>query len=348
MYNNSLHVNPTVRNFWRNLKKNEGDFHPFKKNKNLVFFGDELSQKSYEYISARINKIFEQEHFLFINQQVSQCYLLINHLEKDNTENLQSLAVEAVSQAFEVPENLLESKLNENSNIETNSTEEKFKEVSYDSLDQDTKDQINKRILMNCVIQGASIHSFYTLHHIVKDQIDKINPMLIDLYDKFSVGSARSYFSIDYSSFLSDKNFEKSALMGSSEVEYQNENENPKVVANAQTFPVLCQELVKGSIEILCLHSLQDISKEKLEAIYYFADKRQDEPRYIQIGSEIWRNILDFNKYCTNNQEKMSLPELIMKINKIPVKEIEDFFEFILQKEYDKAINYISLSPAFE
>lgn len=346
MYNNSLCVNPVIRDFWRNLKKKNGDFHPFKNNKNLVFFGDELSQKSYEYISERIKKIFNDESINNISNQVARCFFIIGSIEKNNEELLQNLAIEAVSKAFDIPENLLEPKLNENSQIETNSTEEKFKDIDYESLDQDTKNQINKRILMNCVIQGASIHSFYTLHHIVKDEIDKINPNLIDLYDAFSVGSARSYFSIDYSSFLSDANFEKSSLLGSAKVEY--DQNNPKVIANAQTFPVLCQELVKGSIEIICLHSLQDIKKEQLEKIYYFADKRQDEPRYIQIGSEIWRNILEFKKYCTNNQEKITIPELIMRINKIPVKEVEDFFEFLIQKEYDKAIHFICLSPTFE
>lgn len=346
MYNNSLHVNPAVRNFWKNLKKNEGNFHPFKKNKNLVFFGDELSKESYNYIEERINKVFEKNNFIDINNQVQECFFLIRHFEKEHTETLQSLAIEAVSKAFDVPEDLLISNLNENSNIKKNSTEEKFKEISYESLDQTTKNQINKRILMNCIIQGASVHSFYTLHHLVKEELDKLNPMLVDLYDRFSIGSVRSYFSVDYSSILVAENMKNSDILGSSEIEYK--EENPKVVANAQTFPVLCQELVKGSIEVICLHSLEDIGKEQLEVIYYFSDKLQDEPKYIQIGPEIWRNILEFNKYCTKNQEKMTLPELVMKINKIPVKEIEDFFEFLLQKEYDKAINYICLSPIFE
>ena len=336
MYENSLHVNPVIRNFWRNLKKNNESFHPFKKNKNLVFFGDELSKKSYDFICERIAKLAND-----YDGNIANYFMEIMAIENNYTDKLESLAVEAVSQAFDIPEDMLIANLNDNSNTETNQTEEKFnKEFDYDSLPQSTKDQINKRILINCIVQGSSIHSFYTIHHIVKDQLDNIDEDLVELYDKFSVGSVRSYYSIDYSRFLSDENFDKSAILGSTKVEYDEEN-NPKVNAHARSFPVLCQELVKGAIETICLHSLENISKSELEKIYYFADKRQDEPRYIQIGSEIWRNILEFNKYCTNNNEKLSLPELIMKISKIPTKEIEDFFEFLLQKEYDKAIGFI-------
>lgn len=337
MYDNSLHVNPNIRNFWRNLKKNDASFHPFKKNKNLVFFGDELSKKSFDFISSRLSKLGSGHKEI----EITQYFMKMIMLEHGNTETLQELAVKAVSDAFEIPENLLNANLNESSSVETNETEEKFnKEFDYDSLDQNTKDQINKRILMNCIIQGASIHSFYTIHHVVKDELDSINPELISFYDKFSVGSVRSYFSIDYSKFLSDSKFDKSSILGSVKVEYDDQN-NPQVIAHAKSFPVLCQELVKGAIETICLHSLTNISKNELEKIYYFADKRQDEPKYIQIGAEIWRNILEFKKYCAENNEKYSLPELIMKINQIPPKEIEDFFEFLLQKDYHDAMGYL-------
>jgi hypothetical protein len=337
MYENSLQVNPVIRNFWRNLKKNNDQFHPFKKNKNLVFFGDELSRKSFDFISERLSKLKSG----YSAQDITEFFLHMSILERGHTDLLQNLAVEAVSQAFEIPEELLSPNLNENSNVETNQTEEKFnKEFDYDSLDQSTKDQINKRILINCIIQGSSIHSFYTVHHLVKDNLDAIDPELISYYDKFSVGSVRSYYSVDYSSFLENENFDKSMVLGSTKVEYDNE-ENPKVIAHAKSFPVLCQELVKGAIETICLHSLENISKNELEKIYYFADKRQDEPRYIQISAEIWRNILEFKKYCANNNEKHSTPELVMKISKIPPKEIEDFFEFLLQGDYNEAIGFI-------
>jgi hypothetical protein len=338
MYNNSLHVNPSVRNFWRNIKKNDSDFHPFKKNRNLVFFGDALSHASYDFIVDRIDKL----NIEYDMADLANAFMQIMESEQGHAQILQDLAVKAVTEAFDIPEDLLNPHLNEDSNVELNDTEEEYEDenFNYDELSQALKDLINKRILLNCVIQGASVHSFYTLHHIVKDDIVRINEDLVKLYDKFSVGSVRSYYSMDYSKLLENADLAVMSALGSAKVEY-NEDNQPQVEANAKSFPVLCQELVKGAMETISLHGLQNISKEDLKKIYYFADKRTDEPRYIQISSEVWRKLLDFTKYYRNEVKKITIPELVMNISLMPIKEIENFFEHLFQKEYSEAAHYL-------
>lgn len=330
MYENSLHVNPTIRNFWKNLKKSDGDFHPFKKNRNLVFFGDNLSKKSFNYIDQRIKQLGLSYNF----QEIQEALFKILTCEKGHTERLTELAVQAVTTAFEVPEEVLNPNLNEDSNVKLNKTEENNDENwDYESLSQDLKNKINKRILLNCIVQGASIHSYYTLHHVVKKEIEEINSDLISLYDLFSVNSVRSYFSIDYSALLENALMAQAGAMGSSEVDFEDE-ENPQVHANAKSFPVLCQELVKGAMELITMHSLKDESEKDLKAIYYFSDQRVDEPRYIQIGSEVWRNILNLNK-----ELKLPLPELVMKISLMDCEKVESFFEKLFEHSSD-VLNY--------
>jgi hypothetical protein len=41
---------------------------------------------------------------------------------------------------------------------------------------------------MNMLIQGAAIHSALTLHYLVRDELDAINPKLISVYDRVAVG----------------------------------------------------------------------------------------------------------------------------------------------------------------
>lgn len=339
MYESSIHVNPNIRKFWRNLKKNDTPFHPFKKNRNLVFFGDDLSHKSYDFIVNRMGKLNVANASM---EDIGATFIEILDNESNHTEVLKNLAVKAVVEAFDIPEDLLNPNLNEESNVEVNDTEEEYEDENfdYDSLSQELKDQINKRILLNSVIQGASVHSFYTMHHIVKSELDEVNKELVGLYDKFSVGSVRSYYSVDYSTILQNMEMAAMSALGSAKVEYNEDNE-PQVMANAKSFPVLCQELVKGSLETISFHGLQDIGEEDLKKIYYFADKRTDEPRYIQIGSEIWREVLNFLKYYRNEVKKITIPELLMNISLLPPKEIENFFEHLFQKEYNEAANYL-------
>jgi len=374
MYNNSLHVNPGIRNFWTNLRKNDSKFHVFKKNRNLVYFGNDLSKSSYEFVQDRINNL----GIKFDHNNLTINFFKTLEIEKGKEEVLKNLAIKAVCEAFEIPEDLMSSEdtsLNNDEDIEVNNTEENFPvNVDYDSLSQNIKDLINKRILINSIIQGASIHAFYTMHHLVKDELNEISPELIGLYDEISVGTVSSYWKIDYSAMLDkmDSSMLGSVVQGSSRVEYKDETEDylnragellgasfagttsdgdlifnqdsddqnvsePSVVAAGKTFAVLCQELTKGAMECIALHGSKDISEEELKIVYSFADKRSDEPRYIQVGSEVWRKILVLIKQYREN-EKISLPEFIMKICVLEPNDIENFFEFFMSGENDKAI----------
>ncbi|MCA9100638.1 MAG: hypothetical protein KDA63_05800 [Planctomycetales bacterium] len=46
---------------------------------------------------------------------------------------------------------------------------------------------VNKRLTLNVLIQGAASHSYLTLHHLVKPELDAIDPALVPLYDKLAV-----------------------------------------------------------------------------------------------------------------------------------------------------------------
>lgn len=338
MYNNSLHVNPKIRNFWRDLKKNDSEFHVFKKNRNLVYFGDDLSHKSYDFVNNRINNL----GINFNHNNLAAKFFSALQIENGNEDILIALAIKAVSEAFEIPEEILKAQLNVE-DIDVNETDEKHpdEDYNYEELSKNLKDQINKRILLNCISQGASIHAFYTMHHLVKDDLEKIDKNLISIYDEISVGTVFTYWKIDYSSMLESSMNLDMLVQGSCKVEYDDE-ENPSVVAKARTFVVLCQELVKGSMELISLNGLKDLSEEELKIIYAFADKRVDEPRYIQISSEIWRNLLAFVKHYRNDIGKITIPNLVMKIANMTPDHSENFFEFLLSADFEKAVDIIN------
>jgi HD superfamily phosphohydrolase YqeK len=85
---------------------------------------------------------------------------------------------------------------------------------------------------------------------------------------------------------------------------------------------------------------LQNISKQDLEKIYYFADAIQDEPRYIQIGSKVWRNILELNKIASKDSD-ITIPELVMKISMMEPKVIELFFEKLNEGEFESLVEIL-------
>lgn len=53
--------------------------------------------------------------------------------------------------------------------------------------DHELRDEINKRFSLNWLIQGASQHAGMTLHHLVREELDAIDPELVRLYDQLAL-----------------------------------------------------------------------------------------------------------------------------------------------------------------
>lgn len=53
--------------------------------------------------------------------------------------------------------------------------------------DHELRDEINKRFTLNWLIQGAAQHTGMTLHYLVREELDAIDPELVLLYDQFAL-----------------------------------------------------------------------------------------------------------------------------------------------------------------
>ena len=58
----------------------------------------------------------------------------------------------------------------------------------------ETLGQINKRLTLNLLIQGAAAHTFLTAHHLVAAELEAIRPGLTRLYDRMAVSCHLNYF----------------------------------------------------------------------------------------------------------------------------------------------------------
>lgn len=59
------------------------------------------------------------------------------------------------------------------------------------------RDEINKRFTLNWLIQGAAQHAGMTFHHLVRDELDALNPKLVRLYDQYALANLLQYWSMD-------------------------------------------------------------------------------------------------------------------------------------------------------
>jgi hypothetical protein len=63
--------------------------------------------------------------------------------------------------------------------------------------DNPLQPEINKRFSLNWLIQGAAQHAGMTAHHLVRDELDALDPALVRLYDQYALVNLLQYWHFD-------------------------------------------------------------------------------------------------------------------------------------------------------
>lgn len=288
-------ANPDIVNFWKNIRKQP---HTFAKHPIMAMYGGEFANKSYEHSMNTMLRFFpelaelpRQKALKLIPQKAAQVMIKIGVAEAPYRPQLENLAIQAVSEAWDLPTEILKGFLTNNISDPGDFDDDDFDGDDLDSeFPEHLRDQINKRITLNAMTHGAAVHNMMTIHRIVSDGLNSINPKLLNMYDQFASGSASTYWITDFvkmSQFISLAD----VTVGSSKV-VRDDNDDFQVIARAVNFPILVQELVKGVMELLSLHGLSGVSDADAAEIYKHADKLHDEPWLIQVGPHLWRSFL--------------------------------------------------------
>jgi len=110
-----------------------------------------------------------------------------------------------------------------------------------------------------------------------------------------------------------------------------------KVCAKAVTWPLLVHELVKGTMELICLHGLNDLPDGHYETVMDHTEHVEYEIPMIQVGPEIYRRFLKVLP------REIPIAQCVMKVSQMEPIELEEFmFEMI--ESPDRATNMIRAS----
>lgn len=286
-------ADPGTVDFWSNIRQKQ---HPFAKHPILAMYGHESAKQAYAHSLNRLKEVFpnlRNASFDQIRHSAPQLamsvFMQLNQLERPHSNELVELAKEIVNKIWGIPTEMLEGMITRN--VDISSSHEEGNEIEDDELDDGEEadvGEVNKRITMNALTQGAAVHNMMSIHHMVSDRIEKIDPRLLQAYDKLTSGSEHMYWLMD---IIGIAQMLPSMAVGSAKVEYS-EDGQPTVVAKAICFPVLVQELVKGTMELLSHHGLSHMSKGQLKKVYKQSDRLEDEPWLIQVGPHLWRTFL--------------------------------------------------------
>lgn len=182
-----------------------------------------------------------------------------------------------------------------------------------------------KRRIINGITQGASIRGSFAFL-LFRDYLDAFDEDLVAKYNEILKLSFGIYDDDNAIAMLLAMIAQQQNIPGgSSEMVYDEDEEQFVIKARAICFPMLVHEIVKGLYEIVGTEGF-GADKEKNQSIVNAVDKLSNEPNDLRFGKFIYDAISDL--YNSGNINDPRVRELLFtEIYKLPEEEFIQFIE---------------------
>ena len=214
-----------------------------------------------------------------------------------------------------------------------------------------------KRRFINSLIQGASKKGHY-MFHLVEEQLNTINPELINLYGVLMSINDLLYW-IMPDQMIMNAAGSGEGVQGSEEID--DTTDPPTIRAKGLFFPVLVHELIKGVYEVMGTHGLPD-DPRAAEMVVGQTDTLPYEVWDLRLGPVIWRKFTEaypeklyeddmreiqnylFSRFSAlSTDEFFEVARLILSGSpqgkKILERMVNDIISELKQQEYDDAMS---------
>jgi len=287
----------------------------------------------------RINPMMMQQMFQIMGQ--------ISQIETIHKDALEQLAVDIVSEEFEIPESMLEANLvppGTKIDLKDEEEEDGGDESQEYQLPKTPKSaqrmeelelEVDKRNMINAMLQGAAKKGHY-IFHMVADELDAIDPRLMMLYGKLMSLADLQYWLIPDSMQTSSvggmekiewRKPEKSDEEELEDYDLEDEEEIPVVVAKAWIFPLLVHELIKGTLELAASNwATGHLDFEEQKEVIEKTDTPQNELWGMRLGPGIWEKFLD----CIPQEDYDIKQWLFKELAQLPAIQFHEFMNEII------------------
>ena len=266
---------------------------------------------------------------------VMQSMQQIIGIQMRNKEDLEQLAIKLVKKEMGIPEGAMQFKAElvmqpmgaaEGMQSEPELPSEEEIEEFMGDMENFNLERAKRRFI-NSLIQGAAFKGVH-MYNIVKNEINDINPQLMNLY-----GVTQSLMEHAYWIFPDMEGMAGGGggQMGQSEVD--EETDPPTVRAKAVTFPLLVHELVKGVYEIFGSHGLPDDPKQQ-EMILNAEDTLPSEIWDSRLGPIFWEKFMATYPMELFDEDKKHIQHyLFMRFSALDAKEFFRIAQLILNDD---------------
>ncbi len=248
--------------------------------------------------------------------------------EESYKEQLQQLAIDTIKDIYQVPDYVdLKAFIQPRLNLDTEQDHdpEAFLDLTLEQKNS-MRDEIQKRIVLNGLVHGSSMHVWKGIYHLVTEELDRINPSLKELYNYYTSTMGIVIWIANPNQYQDIINDGTQITLGLNKLKFNKEKGfGGKIEAKGINFPVLLHEINKGVIDWLISAGIpQDYTADELKYYYSKADTYENELWHYLLSPTLWVELLDVAQL-----ENKDIPKLISKLTKLSYNEIVELFRLI-------------------
>ena len=322
-----------------------------------------------------------QNQLMNLQGMMMQAVQQVKQIESNNEGYLEQLAVELIKKELSLPDDAFQYDVEltsmpgqiDMSGMKKDSEEPEDEDVieqfgvSEDEAEDDLENfmaafekfdlEKAKRRFINSLIQGASKKGHY-MFHLVKDELENINPQLLNLYGVLmSVNDLLYWILPDQMVMMAAESGQ--GMEGKEEVDET--TDPPTIKAKGLFFPILVHELLKGVYEVLGTQGLPDDPKAA-GMVMASQDTLPYEIWDLRLGPVIWEKFMDsypeklydddlreiqnylFSRFSSlTTDEFFDVAKMIMSGSddgkKIVAKMVDEIIEELKSQDYEDAIS---------
>jgi len=315
---------------------------PYKPHKNLV---KRIDSKLF---SLDMNKVFNFKPEYLAHSEFSRCLslfkernpgvspeegslriagtqALITKNEMPHTKELQQLAIDIIKEVYQVPDYVdLAGFINPRLNMDTEQDHnpESFLELTLQQKN-DMRDEIQKRVILNGLVHGSSMHVWKGIYHLVTEELDKINPNLKEFYNYYTSTLGITLWLMNPDMMMGEIENDTQITQGLNKLNFNKQQGfGGKIEARGINFPVLLHELNKGVLDWLISAGIpKNYSESELKYYYAKADAYENEIWHYLLSPTLWVDLL-----ACAQLENHDIPKLISKLTKLSYQDLVDLF----------------------
>ena len=264
-----------------------------------------------------------------IKFKLNGLFVFINKQEKPIREELKELAVNTMRDLYKIP-NHVDLKAFIEDRIDLN-TEQDHDPKSFLNLSLQDKnlmrDEVQKRVILNAIVHGSSIHIWKSIYHMVREKLSELNPILMRTYDEYTASVNYLFWTMNPSLMQSEIEDGTKLTQGYNELKFEQPGKpNVEITCKAINFPTLLHEINKGIMDYLICHGIpQEYSEEQLVYYYSKADRYENEFWHYILSPTLWVDLLE-----TVNVLPENLPGVIMKLSRLSYETLVEIFRAMM------------------